>query len=534
MSHVRHPSHRVVFGDYGYHCYPTSLAEFQSLKESLRHEFHGAQASIEVTWSNGNRLVAFWPEVEGFEPGSEPEGYFFLQKKDKQQPKNVVEAKSAFPRLGVVPILSPLDHSEVILNEEYVRRNVSSRLSSRHFRNQLLGLERSGELSAFKAFAESWLPGMEIGELESYESGENEYSVDLYLGESGSRVPKEAIWAGDGIQVWLQILYHVYRLREHETIVLDEPDVYLHADLQRRLVQLLESTGSQTIIATHSAEVVTETPRANVIWVDKSRKNAVSIRDEALLGELTSALGTSFNLKLAKAMKSKVLLMVEGKDMQILRRLSQTLQANRLAKQDGISVVSLQGFSRNDQIAPFKWILSDFLNDSVQGFVLLDGDYRPLAAAEKLEAQLRGIGVNAHVWRRKELESYLIVPAVIARISGAGESEVRQMLDDAAAAFEDAVFSRMLNERISFEKSANNHGVNVTEVFKPEFERRWIDLDWRLEVVPPKKLISALNARLQAAKYKTVSAERIAASIEREEIPAEMRAALLKVERAAD
>nr|WP_241563257.1 ATP-binding protein [Micromonospora costi] len=534
IAHARRPLDRVVYENAGYQCYAVPLSEFQSLAHSLRHEFTTAEASLELTWQNGNRLFAFWPEVDAIEPGVEPEGYFFLQKDNKQQPRDVVDARLEFPRLGIVPVLSPLEQTETVLSEEYVRRNVSTRLSSRHFRNQLVQLERANGMEEFKEFVTSWLPGVMIRELETYESAEGEYSIDLFLQEAGGRVPKEVIWAGDGIQVWLQILYHLHRLRGYGTVILDEPDVYLHADLQRRLVQLLESTESQTIVATHSAEIVAEYPRASMIWIDKSRKRGISIKNEALLDKLTGTLGSSFNLKIAKAMRSKVLLMVEGKDMQILRRLSQALNANRLAKQEGISVVPLEGYSNSEHLASLKWILSDFLNGAVECYVLLDSDYRPGEVSRELEAQFHSIGVHAHVWRRKELESYLIEPSVISRISGASEVEVQQILSDAAATFEDFVFSRMLEEKIAFERSATNHRVTVTEKFKPDFQKRWTDSQWRLGVAPPKRLLSMLNTKLQAAKYKTVSAERIAAAMARDEIPAEMRAALLQVERAAE
>ena len=65
--------------------------------------------------------------------------------------------------------------------------------------------------------------------------------LDLYYTEAGRRTEKELVWAGDGVQIWLQLLLHVFRLRERDVVVLDEPDVFLHPDLQRRLVWLLES-----------------------------------------------------------------------------------------------------------------------------------------------------------------------------------------------------------------------------------------------------------------------------------------------------
>ena len=54
--------------------------------------------------------------------------------------------------------------------------------------------------------------------------------VSAYFFERGSRVPKEIVWAGDGIQVWLQLLYQVHRVRNADTIILDEPELHLCGD----------------------------------------------------------------------------------------------------------------------------------------------------------------------------------------------------------------------------------------------------------------------------------------------------------------
>ncbi|SRR6266516_6953697 len=269
------------------------------------------------------------------------------------------------------------------------------------------------------------------------------------------------------------------------------------------------------------------------MWVDKSQKSAKGIKDEALLDRLTAALGSQFNLKLAKAMRSKVLLMVEGQDMQLLRRLCRTIGADRVALEDGVTVVMLQGYAHSDQIEPFKWILSDFLADSVGCFVFLDRDYRPQTVVSGLEAKLASIGVTAHVWRRKELESYLLSPEAIARLSGASQSIVETILDEEVTSMESAIFSRMLDEKLRAEKAASAHAVTVTTAFKTEFDILWEDPRWRLDVAPPKQLLSSVNQRLQSQKFKAVSTERLASALAFDEIPAEMRGALMRVEAAA-
>lgn len=271
VAHARRANGRAVHRNIGYWAQEVPLDDFPSLRESLRHEFHPNEVRIEVTWASGNRLIAVWPAPD--DDGTELAGHFILLNHDGSQPASPGDARLAFPRFGVVPILSPLEHTEQLLSPEYVKRNESSRLASRHFRNQLHLLQSAGLLEDFKDSAEPWLSGMSMGELTSH-PGDDGPELDLYLKEDGSRFAREVIWAGDGIQVWLQILLHLYRFREFAVIVLDEPDVYLHADLQRRLTRLLEAMQAQTVVATHSAEVIAGAPKSSVVWVEKSRRRA--------------------------------------------------------------------------------------------------------------------------------------------------------------------------------------------------------------------------------------------------------------------
>lgn len=113
--------------------------------------------------------------------------------------------------------------------------------------------------------------------------------------------------------------------------MLDEPDVYLHPDLQRRLFQVLESHPGQVIFASHSAELVAEVPPASVIWVDRTRGTGIASPDAQTLEDLSVAMGTAFNLRLARVLRARAVLFVEGLDGSILRILARTLGLTELA-----------------------------------------------------------------------------------------------------------------------------------------------------------------------------------------------------------
>ena len=51
------------------------------------------------------------------------------------------------------------------------------------------------------------------------------------------RFTSEIGYMGSGLQMWLQIIWFICKSAESETVILDEPDVYMHPDLQRSLVK---------------------------------------------------------------------------------------------------------------------------------------------------------------------------------------------------------------------------------------------------------------------------------------------------------
>jgi AAA domain, putative AbiEii toxin, Type IV TA system len=385
------------------------------------------------------------------------------------------------------------------------------------------------DLQRFVAWAEPWMDEIEVRDLQ-IRTGDKGRMLDLYCREVGSHSDRELFWIGDGIQVWVQLLAHVYRARAVDTVILDEPDLYLHADLQRRLVRLLESLDAQTIAASHSSELLAEAAPRAVTWISKERRRAVRAPDERLLGQLSNAIGSQFNLRLARTLRARAVLFVEGDDLAILRHLADTCGVPEVARETALVTVPLRGYSNWEHVEPFGWLLKDLLEGSVKVLVLLDRDYRTEGQCRAVRDRLHRLGIQCHIWQRKELESYLLVPSVIARLSGAPVADVETALVAAADQQREAVFARQLAERTRTEVDARRHAVEVTESHQREFEKRWTKVRERPHWCNAKELLGSLNNWLVAEDYKPVGADQIARKMRAHEIPHELAELLKRAE----
>jgi hypothetical protein len=491
------------------------------IAENLRNEFRNDMTSLSVRFASGATLSAYWPPED--EDGDEPESFFVIRSPDSVVLRRPTEVAKSVPTMTVVPGLSPVEHEERVLSAEHVKSEMFGRLGSRHFRNQLRLLEEEEAFDAFREWAAPWTPDFTVGDL-NLRNTDNGRAVDLYCHEKGTRTERELFWAGDGTQIWLQLLTYLYRAQDSEIVVLDEPDLYLHADLQRRLVRLLESLNVQAIAASHSAELLVEASPRAVIWVDRGRRRAVRAPDERILTQLSDSLGSHFNLRLARALRARAIVFVEGQDARLLRNFARTLGARHVVEDTDLAILPLEGFSRWDRVEPFKWLVNDLLERSLPLLVVLDRDYRTQGQVDAVKAKLASVDVECHVWHRKEIESYVFEADPIARLTDSSSDEIAEVLRQAADPLETRVSTRQLAERLATEVDAKHHQVTVMEAHQQDFAALWADESRRHHWCEAEDILASLNAWLQSQKRRTVSPRWLAGRMKRSEIPDEMAA----------
>lgn len=510
--------------------YELTAGAAKFVDENVHHEFRETEARLELHFKNGAVVFVVWP------PDDDP--YFYLEHIPGAQPRDLKVTQRDYPSLSAVQTLTPLEHREPLLSEKTVRANAGNRLASKHFRNHLhlLRQEDSEAFDSLIAFIREHTP--EINSLEVYASSFDSPEIDLYLTEEVNGTEKEIYWAGDGLQIWLQLLFHTWRNRDCDTLIFDEPDVYLHPDLQRRLIRVLEDLDKQVVIATHAAELLAEATRDSLIIIDRRRRRSRRVTGEAALNELNDALGSGFNLRIAKALRSRLVLFTDTNDQRVLSTLAKKVGATKLARESGLSLIPLERTTKSNLPSSFGLLNRTVLDSSVEVHALLDsGDLTNEAVAD-LMSGLTAEGVRAKFWHRHELENYLLVPNLIARVSGLDEGSIVAGLHEAQEYLKEEAFARLLVQRSSAVRSAKGSSIfdelmtefDTADAVRKEFEVQWAQPSWRIERTSGRAVLRQLNRAIAAIGGTLVSARHLASRIRPDEIDDEVIDYLLAIE----
>jgi hypothetical protein len=141
---------------------------------------------------------------------------------------------------------------------------------------------------------------------------------------------------------------------------------------------------------------------------------------------------------------------------------------------------------------------------------------------KRVHQRLAAVGVECHVWRRKELESYLLEAPTIGRVSGAPVAEVSNELISLADHQRRGVSARVQAERLQSETTARRHDVDVMEAHARDFEVLWADEANRPYRCNAKDMLHGLNEWLTRQGHRAVSARSLSYAMRKDEIPDEM------------
>lgn len=502
------------------------LGSISVAEENIFHDYDNSEpASVTFHLSTGNTLTLFFPTQGGCVLLPDAQGKLITT-------PTIFKANFKCP-IGFVPILGPVEHHEPLFEKEAARLALFNYRAARNFRN--IWYHYPDRFALFRTRLQETWPGMDI-QLPEVDVSHAKPRLHMYCPEN--RIPREIFWSGFGFQVWCQMLTHLVQSSDASLFLIDEPDIYLHSELQRQLLGLLRNLGPDILLATHSTEIITEAEADEILIINKRRPSAKRMRNAGQMAEVFGLLGSNINPILTQLAKSRRALFVEGKDFHILGAFARKLGALSVGNRTDFAVVPVGGFSP-DRIRDLKLGIETTLGGQIVSAAILDRDYRSEAECDKISKACGEFCSFVAIHRRKEIENFLLVPAAIDRAAArkiadrakrfgttpAGTWSSEAVLDSFAAEKKNYVASRYMAERRRFERS-NTSGLSettVNETALDELDEMWSSAGSRLSLIPGKDAIGHLNSSLQAASGVSVTAAGIIEAMKADEVADEMK-----------
>jgi energy-coupling factor transporter ATP-binding protein EcfA2 len=504
-----------------------SLKNMEITFEGMFHRYADPPASITAHFQTGQTVCVYVADDERM--------HAVLRTADGKLIKTRQAAIEAnLPSVSIMPQVAPVQKKEAILSEDYVRSAMSSALAPLHFRNQL-----AVRYDLFPEFcrivAETW-PGVMVDGLIGRDRHPGE---QLYLEIRNEDFVGEVGLMGHGLQMWLQAMWFLTLSRDSQTVILDEPDVYMHPDLQRRIVRFLRHRHAQFIITTHSVEILSEVHAEQVLVVDRRKRRSSFAPAIPAVQRLIDNIGSVHNIHITRLWQARRFLMVEGKDVTLLKVLQDILYPQSSQPIDAIPGMSIGGWGGWPYAVGSAMLLKNSMDETITAYCLLDSDYHTPEEIAERQRQAVERNVQLHIWSAKEIENYFLVPSLIqrtiahsmpARGTAPTEDEVADVLLKLAGNFRDEVLDGLASEILARERKLALGTANKRA--RERLDQAIQNVGSLLHLCPGKAAISSLSDWSQRQFGVQIAPLKLARSVRREEISPELVSVLSSIENA--
>ena len=403
-----------------------------------------------------------------------------------------------------------------------VIRNLLLELKTQKRLDELVGIMRRSFPS---------LSGLQI----TFDEATDRY-ISVTYQEQGKPKEFDLFSAGSGFQQFIYLFGFVL-LRQPTIVLLDEPDVHLHGSLQHVLLEELRALagrGRQVLFATHSRELITRVAIEDVLSLQNHEVRHLRVQFDVydILDKLGSLDPTQ--LSVVQAYR-RVIVVEDASDRELIETFAPKVLGNDVWQQceRRLAFCYSKGNPwKQHDTTRLQSILQQVVGAGVEPlrlFVVADRDYYPEVTA--LEAVLVRPNVEFHIWRRTEIENYLLDLAPLTRVVNpdclaptfpqlAFEDEFRRLLDASRDAADDGLVSGFeeLRRRNQEKWDASTLNRKAREYLGAHWEAHRIGLADAKEVVLP-----GLKRWLQSNGFGQFSNSRLAETFAPEEVAPEFR-----------
>jgi len=480
---------------------------------------------LQAEFVNGTRLDIFIGPGQIFALIFTPRGTLVANRR--------LAADTDIPSIAILPQIGPVSEEENLLLRETVNRNIYSSRFSSQFRNQIYF--NADCFDSFKELVESTWNRTQIAELVLAEDRR------LHLNIRNEDFTGEVSFMGHGLQMWLQTMWFISRFPQQSTLILDEPDVYMHPDLQRKMCRMLfrpDRPYSQVLVTTHSVEIMAEIEPGNLLILDRKLQKSRYADAIASPQALLDSLGSVHNIHLARLNNARRFLVVEGKDAKLLDCMHRRLFDDSGMSLDAIPSIETGGWGGWGNAIGAHESIAENSGGTVSTYVIFDSDYHTPEEISERYSQAAKYKMNLHIWERKEIENYLLNGTTIARLIRKRVTEKRKSevtdkvvltkLNELVASIENDTLDQIAADNFRRFKgdvsTANKYARGQIE----EIKKSKLGL---IGIVSGKKVISLMSGWAKEKFDVSFGALAVAREFYVNEIPDELKAVLSSIEK---
>jgi energy-coupling factor transporter ATP-binding protein EcfA2 len=419
--------------------------------ERLLHNYMGDQATIHATFDDHTEITVF------LDAGRNT----IYASYDGRSTHGIDRT------FGIIPPLGPLAETEEFLTLRHVQASITTTLSPRHLRNHFAQILSKDEYRMVQRIVKATWPSIDLLE---WERDLRDNSLKCFFKED--RVDREISWAGQGLQVWFQIIAHIVRLRDTSLIVLDEPEINLHPEKQNDLMRLLrEYHTGDALVATHSVELMNNVNVSHIFYIQKrtTRPTIKETSNRTAIEVVRSQIGSNFNLVASQFENvDRILFTEDVYDFKVL---------SDLAHASGRTLttfnIPLHGFSEYRKAVPFKDAYKMLIGSDPSYVMVLDRDYYPESYLTSLIEELKKDGISVIFTPGKEIENLFLNPKIVHALLA---KEWHSEWDVAWKAFLGDQYLESYGSFITLHEKflkPRCDAKTITTTYSPDFNSRW-------------------------------------------------------------
>jgi hypothetical protein len=241
-------------------------------------------------------------------------------------------------------------------------------------------------------------------------------------------------------------------------------------------------------------------------------------------------IGGIHNVQIARLASSHRFLLLEGDDLRLLRQFHATFCPDSEEPLDGIPHMSIEGWGGWAYGVGSTMFLRNAAGETVRPYCIFDRDYHPDDEVDERLRDARKRGIDLHVWARKEIENYLLVPDAIVRVIASSQAfhgqaptaaEISSEINRVADELRDAVTDALASDYYATHKSEGHTAAN--RAARNRVHDAWRTWEGKLGVIPGKMVLSRLSEWTQAKFGVSLSAARIARELTPGELAPEVK-----------